>query len=43
MNLMCNPCREYMAGLRYIIKRNFGITTHNDSDMGMGFGVTLNY
>ncbi|MDI6032047.1 multicopper oxidase domain-containing protein [Flavobacterium sp. LB2P84] len=43
MNLMWNTDREYMAGLRYIVKRNFGITTHYDSDMGMGFGLSLNY
>ncbi|MFV8338246.1 multicopper oxidase domain-containing protein [Flavobacterium sp. LB3P21] len=43
MNLMWNTDNEYMAGLRYIVKRNFGITTHYDSDMGMGFGLSLNY
>ncbi len=43
MNLMWNTDKEYMAGFRYIIKRNFGITTHYDSDMGLGFGVNLNY
>jgi FtsP/CotA-like multicopper oxidase with cupredoxin domain len=43
MNLMWNTDKEYMAGLRYIIKRNFGITTHYDSDMGIGFGLNLNY
>ena len=43
MNLMWNTDKEYMAGLRYIVKRNFGITTHYDSDMGFGFGATLNY
>jgi hypothetical protein len=43
MNLMWNTDREYMAGLRYIVKRNFGITTHYDSDMGLGFGLNLNY
>ena len=43
MNLMWNTDREYMAGLRYIVKRNFGITTHYDSDMGFGFGLNLNY
>ncbi len=43
MNLMWNTDKEYMAGLRYIVKRNFGITTHYDSDMGLGFGVNLNY
>jgi CopA family copper-resistance protein len=43
MNLMWNTDKEYMAGLRYIIKRNFGVTTHYDSDMGLGFGLNLNY
>ena len=43
MNLMWNTDKEYMAGFRYIIARNFGITTHYDSDMGIGFGVNLNY
>jgi CopA family copper-resistance protein len=43
MNLMWNTDKEYMAGLKYIVKRNLGITTHYDSDMGMGFGLSLNY
>ena len=43
MNLMWNTDKEYMSGLRYIIKRNFGVTTHYDSDMGFGFGASLNY
>ena len=43
MNLMWNTDREYMAGLRYIVRRNFGITTHYDSDMGFGFGFNVNY
>ncbi|WP_414000120.1 multicopper oxidase domain-containing protein [Flavobacterium sp. W1B] len=43
MNLMWNTDKEYMAGLRYIVKRNFGLTTHYDSDMGLGFGLNLNY
>ena len=43
MNLMWNTDKEYMAGLKYIAGRNFGITTHYDSDMGIGFGVNLNY
>ncbi|MEO5777542.1 MAG: multicopper oxidase domain-containing protein [Flavobacterium sp.] len=43
MSLMWNTDKEYMAGLRYIIKRNFGVTTHYDSDMGFGVGVNLNY
>ncbi|QGK76991.1 multicopper oxidase family protein [Flavobacterium sp. SLB02] len=43
MNLMWNTDKEYMAGLKYIAGRNFGITTHYDSDMGIGFGLNLNY
>ena len=43
MNLMWNTDKEYMAGLRYILRRNFGITTHYDSDMGLGFGLNVNY
>ncbi|WP_316636312.1 multicopper oxidase domain-containing protein [uncultured Flavobacterium sp.] len=43
MNLMWNTDKEYMAGLKYVVGRNFGITTHYDSDMGVGFGLNLNY
>lgn len=43
MDLMWNTDKEYMAGLRYIIKRNFSARTHYDSDMGFGVGVNLNY
>ena len=43
MTLMGDTDKEYMVGLRYIIKRNFGVTTHYDSDMGLGFGVNFNY
>jgi CopA family copper-resistance protein len=43
MGLMWNTDKEYMADLKYIIKRNFSIRTHYDSDMGIGFGVNLNY
>ena len=43
MNLMWNTDYEYMAGLRYIVAKNVGITTHYDSDMGWGVGVNLNY
>jgi hypothetical protein len=37
MNLW-NTDKEYMAGLRYILTKNFGITTHYDSDMGWVLG-----
>ena len=43
MRLMWNADKEYAAGLKYIVKRNFGLTTHYDSDMGIGFGLNLNY
>ncbi|TEB43536.1 copper oxidase [Flavobacterium circumlabens] len=43
MNLMWNTDKEYRTGIKYIVARNFGITTHYDSDMGVGFGVNLNY
>jgi FtsP/CotA-like multicopper oxidase with cupredoxin domain len=40
---MVNTDKEYMTGLRYIITKYFGLSTHYDSDMGFGAGVTLNY
>ena len=43
MALMVNTDKEYMAGLKYIVGKNIGITTHYDSDMGVGFGVNVNY
>lgn len=43
MNLMINSDKEYMVGLRYILTKNIGLSTHYDSDMGIGFGVTLTY
>ncbi len=43
LNFMVNSDKESMAGLRYIITKYFGISTHYDSDMGFGAGITLNY
>ncbi|GGD57210.1 hypothetical protein GCM10011514_21580 [Emticicia aquatilis] len=43
MNMMINTDKEYMAGLRYILNKNIGISTHYDSDMGFGLGFMLNY
>lgn len=40
---MVNTDREYMAGFRYIVTKYFGLSTHYDSDMGYGVGLTLNY
>ena len=43
LDLMWITNKKYMARLCYIIKRNFGVITHYNSDMGMRFGVSLNY
>lgn len=40
---MVNTDKEYMAGFKYILGKNIGVTTHYDSDMGLGFGVNVNY
>jgi CopA family copper-resistance protein len=42
-SFMVNTDKEYMVGLRYIAGKNISVTTHYDSDMGVGFGVSLNY
>ncbi|HRH47435.1 MAG TPA: multicopper oxidase domain-containing protein [Panacibacter sp.] len=42
-NWMINTDKEYMAGLRYIVSKYFNLSTHYDSDMGWGAGVTFNY
>lgn len=43
MNLMVNSDREYMTGLQYIVSKYFSLSTHYDSDMGWGGGITLVY
>ncbi len=42
-NFMVNTDKEYMAGFRYIISKYLSLSTHYDSDMGLGGGVTLTY
>lgn len=42
-SFMINTDKEYMAGLNYILNRNFSIRTHYDSDMGLGAGVVIAY
>jgi hypothetical protein len=42
-NMMLNTDKEYMAGLRYILTKYFSLSTHYDSDMGIGAGITLTY
>jgi hypothetical protein len=43
MNLMGNTDKEYMAGLRYIVTKYISLSTHYDSDMGFGAGLTFTY
>jgi hypothetical protein len=43
LNFMVNTDKEYMAGLRYVITKYLSASTHNDSDMGFGAGITITY
>jgi CopA family copper-resistance protein len=43
MGFMVNTDTEFMLDARYIFKRNLSLRTHYDSDMGFGFGFSLNY
>ena len=43
MSVMINTDKEYMGGFKYIFTRNLSVSTHYDSDMGLGVGLTLNY
>lgn len=42
-NFMGNSDKEYMVGFRYIVNKWFALSTHYDSDMGLGAGATLTY
>ncbi|HUS02127.1 MAG TPA: multicopper oxidase domain-containing protein [Chitinophagaceae bacterium] len=42
-NFMYNTDKEYMAGFRYIISKWFAVSTHYDSDMAAGAGITITY
>ena len=42
-NLMINTDKEYAAGFRYILTKYFSLSTHYDSDMGLGAGITITY
>jgi len=42
-NFMVNTDKEYAAGLRYILTKYIAISSHYDSDMGLGGGFTVNY
>jgi FtsP/CotA-like multicopper oxidase with cupredoxin domain len=43
MKFMYNSDLEYMIGLRYVAGKNWGFTTHYDSDMGLGIGMAWTY
>ena len=43
MSFMLNTDKEYMAGFRYIVNKNMGISSHYDSDMVCGAGITFSY
>ncbi|MEO6133832.1 MAG: multicopper oxidase domain-containing protein, partial [Ginsengibacter sp.] len=40
---MLNTDKEYAAGFRYITTKYISLSTHYDSDMGIGAGITLTY
>ena len=42
-SMMINTDKEYMAGLRYIATKYISISSHYDSDMGLGAGITVTY
>jgi hypothetical protein len=41
--MMGNTDKEYMGGLRYIINKWLAVSSHYDSDMGLGVGITITY
>ncbi len=41
--MMINTDKEYMAGFRYIVTKYVNLSTHYDSDMGIGAGITITY
>ena len=43
LNALWNTDREYMAGLQYVLRKWLSLSTHYDSDMGYGAGITLQY
>lgn len=40
---MINTDKEYMAGLRYIATKYISVSSHYDSDMGLGAGIVFTY
>ncbi len=42
-NFMVNTDKEYMLGFRYVVTKYFSLSTHYDSDMKLGVGITITY
>ncbi|WP_207632628.1 multicopper oxidase domain-containing protein [Foetidibacter luteolus] len=43
LNVLWNTDKEYMTGLRYIVSKYVSLSSHYDSDMGWGGGMTISY
>ena len=43
LDLMGNSDLEHMERLRYVLDKSWALSTHYDSDMGWGLGVTVTY
>ncbi len=43
MNVMWNTDKEYTTGFRYILSKYVSVSSHYDSDMGIGAGITITY
>ncbi len=43
LDLMGNTDLEYMGRFRYVLDKTWALSTHYDSDMGLGVGVTVTY
>ncbi len=43
LNFYANTDREYMAGLRYVVTKYISLSTHYETDMGWGGGLTITY
>lgn len=43
LNVMANTDKEYSIGLSYILTKYISLSTHYDSDMGVGAGISIRY
>ncbi len=43
LDLMGNSDLEYMGRFRYVLDKSWALSTHYDSDMGLGVGVMVSY